>query len=222
MGIESLGFAQEKPIKIGCSAVTEFMNPIQKEEVWSVLHRLEAEDTDDRQTLSRPREERMFTLHPDTSRLVHIMIQSAGCKQLVEIGGAYGYSAIWLAHAARITGGRLTSLEINPKLIEIAMRNVAEAGLIDMVEFVPGDARETLGTVETPFDFVLLDCWEWLYVEMLDLLATKLRPGGILVADNIDPEKEESGLYIQALHNHPLMETVSVPIGRGIEVSVRR
>ena len=164
----------------------------------------------------------MLTLHPDTSRLVHIMIQSAGCKQLVEIGGAYGYSAIWLAHAARITGGRLTSLEINPKLIEIAQQNVAEAGLIDRVEFVPGDARETLGTIETPFDFVLLDCWERLYVEMLDMLATKLRPGGILVADNIDPDKEESDPYIQALHNHPLMETVSVPIGRGIEVSTRR
>ena len=115
----------------------------------------------------------MLTLHPDTSRLVHIMIQSAGCKQLVEIGGAYGYSAIWLAHAARITGGQLTSLEINPKLIEIAPQNVAEAGLIDRVEFVPGDVRETLSTIETPFDFVLLGCWERLYVEMLDMLATK-------------------------------------------------
>ena len=164
----------------------------------------------------------MLILHPDTSRLLHIMIQSAECKQLVEIGGAYSYSAIWLAHAARITGGQLTSLEINPKLIEIALQDMGEAGLIDMVEFVPGDARETLITIKTPFDFVLLDYWEWLYVEMLDMLATKLRPGGLLVADNIDPEKEESDLYIQARHNHPLMETVSVPIGRGIEVSTRR
>ena len=71
------------------------MNPIQKAEIWRVLHRLEAEDAEDRRTLNKPREERMLTLHPDTSRLVHIMIQSAGCKQLVEIGGAYGYSAIW-------------------------------------------------------------------------------------------------------------------------------
>ena len=188
----------------------------------NVLHRLEAEDAEDRETLSRPREERMFTLHPDTGRLIHIMIQSAGCKNLVEIGGAYGYSAIWLAHAARITGGRLISLEINPKLIEIGRRNLEEAGLGGMVETIQGDARETIESLETPFDFVLLDCWEWLYVEILDTLAQKLRPGGLLVADNVNPGNPDSDHYIQALHEHPLMETVSVPIGREIEVSMRK
>lgn len=84
------------------------MNPIQEGKIWRVLHRLEAEDAEDHRTLSRPREERMFTLHPDTSRLVHIMIQATGSKRLVEIGAAYGYSTIWLTHAARITGGQLT------------------------------------------------------------------------------------------------------------------
>jgi predicted O-methyltransferase YrrM len=198
------------------------MYPIQEEKILRVLHRLEEEDAEDRRTLSRPREERMFTLHPDTARLIHIMIQSTGCKRLVEIGAAYGYSAIWLAHAARITGGKVTSLEINPKLIEIGQRNLAESGLADMVEYVPGDARETLDTLETPFDFVLLDCWEWLYVEILDILAPKLRPGGILVADNVNPGHSDSDNYIQALYEYPLMETVSVPIGREIEVSMRR
>jgi len=198
------------------------MYPIKDEKILRVLHRLEAEDDEDRRTLSRPREERMFTLHPDTSRLIHIMIQSAGCKRLVEIGGAYGYSAIWLAHAARITGGCFTSLEINPKLIEIGRRNLEEAGLADMVESVQGDAKETLDTLETPLDFVLLDCWEPLYVELLNIIAPKLRPGGILVADNVLPGHPDSDQYIQALHGHPLMETVSVPIGRGIEVSTRR
>ena len=198
------------------------MYPIQEKKILRVLHRLEAEDAEDRLDLSRPKEERMFTLHPDTSRLVHIMIQSAGCKRIMEIGAAYGYSAIWLAHAARITGGRLTSLEINPKLIEIGRRNVEEAGLADMVDYVPGDARETLDTLETPLDFVLLDCWEPLYVEILDTLAPKLRPGGILVADNVNPGNPDSDQYIQALHEHPLMETVSVPIGREIEVSTRK
>ena len=56
----------------------------------------------------------------------------------------------------------------------------------------------------------------WIY------LRRSLWPGGSLVADNIEPEKEESGLYIQVLHNHPLMETVSIPIGQGIEVSTRK
>ena len=197
------------------------MNPITDEKILGVLRRLEEEDAEDRCTLKRPREERMFTLHPNTSRLVHMMVLSANCRKLVELGGAYGYSAIWLAHASCLTGGRLTSLEINPKLVEIARRNLEEAELADQVDLVTGDARETIETLETPFDFVLLDCWEWLYVDLLDTLATKLRPGGILVADNVNPGKQDSERYIKAVRKHPLMQTVSVPIGREIEVSVR-
>ena len=198
------------------------MEPIQEEKVWSVLHRLEAEDAEDRRTRNRPSGEAMLTLHPDTARLIHIMVQSTDAKRLVEIGGSHGYSTVWLTHAARITGGRFTSLEIHPKLIEIAKRNVAEAGLADSAEHILGDARETLGSVEGPLDFVLLDCWERLYVELLDPIAQKLRPGGLLVADNVMPGNEGSDEYIQALADHPLMESVSVPIGKQIEVSARR
>jgi len=111
---------------------------------------------------------------------------------------------------------------VNPKLVEIAKQNVAEAGLTDNVTFIAGDARETMSSVEGPLDFVLLDCWEPLYVELLDLIVSKLRPGGLLVADNVIPGREGSDEYIQALTDHPLMETVSVPIGKEIEVSVRR
>ena len=107
-------------------------------------------------------------------------------------------------------------------MIEIAKRNVAEAGLTDNAIDISGDARETLVSVEAPLDFVLLDCWEPLYVELLDLIAAKLRPGGLLVADNVIPGREGSDEYIHALADHPLMETVSVPIGKEIEVSVRR
>ena len=198
------------------------MYPIQDEKILNVLHRLEEEDAEDRRTLSRPREERMYTLHPDTSRLAHILIQAAGCKRIVELGGAYGYSAIWLAHAARITGGSVTSLEISPKLIKIGRQNLEETGLADMVETIQGDALETLPTLEDPLDFVLLDCWEWLYVDILKILAPKLRPGGLVLADNVNPGNEDSDNFIQALHEHPLMEAVSVPIGREIEIITRK
>ena len=202
------------------------MVAIQEEKILRVIHRMEEEDAEDRRTRSqqsgKPSQEPMLTLHPDTARLCHIMIQSICAKRLVEIGGSYGYSSVWLAHAARITGGQFTSLEVNPKLIEIAKRNVAETGLTDNATHISGDARETLVSVEGPLDFVLLDCWEPLYVELLDLIAAKLRPGGLLVADNVIPGREGSDEYIQALADHPLMETVSVPIGKEIEVSVKR
>ena len=90
------------------------MKPIQEEKVWSVLQRLEAEDAEDRRTRNRPAGEAMLTLHPDTARLVHIMIQSINAQKMLEIGGSHGYSTVWLAHAARITGGHFTSLEVHP------------------------------------------------------------------------------------------------------------
>ncbi len=202
------------------------MIAVQEEKISRVIHRLEEEDTEDRRIRTEqgkdPNREPMLTLHPHSARLCHIMVQSICAKRLVEIGSSHGYSSVWLAHAARITGGQFTSLEVNPKLVEIAKQNVAEAGLTDNVTFIAGDARETMSSVEGPLDFVLLDCWEPLYVELLDLIASKLHPGGLLVADNVIPGREGSDEYIQALTDHPLMETVSVPIGKEIEVSVRR
>ena len=191
------------------------------QEIQSVLKRMEREDAEDRNIEDRPREDRMFTLHPDTSVLIHMMIQCANCKNLVEVGVAHGYSTVWLAHAAKLTGGRLTSFEINPRAIEIAQRNLAETGLTDLVEFVEGDALETVKSYEGPFDFVLMDCWEWLYVDLMDIIVPRLRPGGMIVADNVSPGGEESDRFIKTLHEHPAMETVSVPIGREIEVCVK-
>ena len=197
------------------------MNPIADLRIEKVLTRLETEDDEDRRLLNRPREERMFTLHPETSRLLHILVQTTKAKNLVEIGVAYGYSTIWLAHAARLTGGRISSLEVNSKLIEIARRNVEDAGLSDRVDFVLGDARQSLPSIAAPFDFVLLDCWEWLYVEMLEMLVPMLRPGALLVADNVHPGKEDSDRFVGAVSAHPSFETIGVPIGRDIQVSMK-
>ena len=191
-------------------------------DVARVLKRLEKEDAEDRRAPERAREVRMYTLHPDSARLCHILVQGTESKRLAEIGVAHGYSTIWMADAARIMGGRLTSLEINPKILEFAESNVAEAGLSGMVDFVLGDATETIREVPGPLDFVLMDCWEWFYVELLEVIAPKLRPGGLLVADNVESGHADSDRYIQALHDHPMMETVNVPIGREIEVSVRK
>ena len=136
------------------------MVAIQEEKISRVIHRLEEEDTEDRRIRTEqgkdPNREPMLTLHPHSARLCHIMVQSICAKRLVEIGSSYGYSSVWLAHAARITGGQFTSLEVNPKLVEIAKGNVAEAGLTDNVTFIAGDARETMSSVEGPLDFVLL------------------------------------------------------------------
>ena len=195
-------------------------------EVLRIMHRLEKEDAEDRAAIGgpneRPHEDRYFTLHPDTAELIHIMVQSAGCNRLVEVGVSHGYSTLWLAHAARLTGGTVTSLEINPKNIEFARRNLADAGLSDAVDLVLGDARDTLSTLSGPIDFFLLDSWEDVYLECLELIVPLLRPGGLLVADNVTAGTARTDAFVQALHDHQDIETINVPIGRNIQVSAKR
>ncbi|MDP7619469.1 MAG: class I SAM-dependent methyltransferase [Dehalococcoidia bacterium] len=190
-----------------------------------VMRRLEAEDAEERAAVGGPgavpHEERMYTLHPDSSRLVHILVQAAGCRRLVEVGGSHGYSSLWLAHAARLTGGRLTSLEVSATNVEIARQNLEEAGLSDLVEIVLGDARKTLRAVHGPLDFVLLDSWDDTYVECLGIIVPLLRPGGLLVTDNVTAGEPGTAPLVMALEDHPLMETVNVPIGRDIQVSAK-
>jgi predicted O-methyltransferase YrrM len=159
--------------------------------VRQVIDRVEKQDAADREERAagvvRPPEEGLWALHPDTARLIHIIVQSAGYKKLLEVGVSHGYSTLWLANAARATGGRLTALEDNPASVEIAQQNLEAAGLSGVVDFVLGDARETLQEIEKRFDFVLLDCWDWLYSEILPHVLPVLRPGGLLVTDNVTP-----------------------------------
>ena len=194
--------------------------------VLQVLHRIEAEDTAQRAEVERgvvfDLHDFIQSLHPDSSKLVHILVQSVAAKRLLEIGASRGYSTIWLAHAARLTGGRVTSLEVHPPSVETARRNLAEAGLEEYVDFVLGDARETLPALEGHFDFALLDCWDRLYPEVFPLLVPLLRPGALLVSDNVTAGTDLSDEFLEMLHGYSEMETVSVPIGRDIEVSVKR
>ena len=194
--------------------------------ILQVLQRIEEEDDAQRaqqeQGVEFAPHDYIQSLHPDSSRLVHILIQATASKRLLEIGVSRGYSTIWIAHAARLTGGRLTSLEVHPPSVETARRNVAEVGLDRYVDFVLGDARETLPTLEGPFDFAFLDCWDRLYPEVFPLVVPLLRPGALLVTDNVTPGTDISDQFLDMLHGYSAMETVSVPIGRDLEVSVKR
>ena len=194
--------------------------------VLRVLKRIENEDTEQRQRQQQGAKfdphDLIQSLHPDSAQLVHMLIQSVAPRRLLEIGVSRGYSTIWIAHAARLTGGRVTSLEVSAKSVGRAKSNLAEAGLTDIVDFVVGDARETLRKLEGSFDFAFLDCWDRLYPEVLPLVVPLLKPGTLMVSDNVTPGTATSDPFLEMLRNTPEMETVSVPLGRDIEVSVKR
>src|SRR5512144_673952 len=113
------------------------------ERIRAVLERLEAEDGGERDS-GLPFSERSLAVGPEAGRLLFALVApNPGCEVL-EIGGSRGYSAIWLAAAARILGGRVVSLEEDERKVEEWRRNIADAGLEDWAELVAGDAKETL------------------------------------------------------------------------------
>ena len=197
-------------------------------EFLKVVERLEREDIADRELRARGEEgynpeEGYWALAPATARLLHVLIQTIVPSRMLEVGVSHGYSTVWLAHAARLTGGHLTALEYNPRVLEIARQNLAEAGLTDQVDFVLGDARETLTTIGDEYDFMFLDCWDRLYPEILPKAVPLLRPGGLMTTDNVDVDEPGSIEFRRLLSAYAGIETTNVPIGTGgLEVTTRR
>jgi predicted O-methyltransferase YrrM len=185
--------------------------------VRAVLARLEEEDSADEEA-GLPPVQRSLAVGADSGRLLFALVApNAGCEVL-EIGGSRGYSAIWLAAAARILGGRVVSLEQDPAKIEAWQRNIADAGLEEWAELVEGNARETLPAVGGSFDVVFIDAWkddyEWYFAQA----RTKVDPGAVVVADNVETSAVVRE-YAKARQADPTLVSVTVPIGNGLEVS---
>ena len=168
------------------------------------------------------RDEFMLSVGHDTGRLLNILAKGAGARRILEVGSSYGYSTLWLAEAARKTGGMVFSLEINSPKQETARTTIARAGLDGHVQFFSGDALKTIASLDGPFDFVLLDLWKDLYVSCFDLFYPKLKPGALVVADNmLRPEDylPEASKYRSHVRSHPKITSVLLPVGSGIELS---
>jgi len=173
-------------------------------------------------TMGERRDEFLLSVGRSTATFLHILAAEAGATRLLEVGSSYGYSTIWLAHAARLTGGRLTSLELQPAKVEYARERLKRAGLSDVVDFRIGDARASLAALEGPFDLVLLDLWKDLYVPCFDLIFPRLAPGGIIVADNImypESSRPMAQKYQEHVRRQRGLDTVLLPIGSGVEVT---
>jgi caffeoyl-CoA O-methyltransferase len=187
--------------------------------VRSVLARLAEEDADER-ARGVEQELRSRAVSPTTGRfLFALAAPQAGCEVL-EVGGSRGYSSIWLAAGARILGGRVVSLEHDPAKCEAWRRNVEEAGLSEWAELVEGDARENLEAIEDVFDLVFIDAEKDDYEQYFGLVRPKVEPGGLIVADNVLSHEDTLGAYSRARQADVSLESVTVPLDRGLELSV--
>jgi predicted O-methyltransferase YrrM len=167
------------------------------------------------------RAKRMLNITPDTGRLLSILIRASRATRLLEVGTSNGYSTIWLADAARETGGQVITLELNPAKARLARENLARAGVADRVEILEGRATDLVSTLPGPFDFVFLDADRPNYLTYLELLLPKLAPRGLLVADNVTSHAHELRDYLARVKSHPALFSVTVPIGKGEEISLK-
>src|SRR5712692_8548145 len=175
-------------------------------------------DKDARET-ARPR--RMRNITRDTGRLLWILVCATRATRILEVGTSNAFSTIWLADAARSTGGRVITLEFNPEKIALARANLATAGLEGLVEIIEGRAADTLSSLPGPFDVVFLDADRPSYLAYLELVVAKLRPGGMLIADNATSHANELQEYLARVKSHPQLFAVTVPIGNGEEIALK-
>ncbi len=189
------------------------------DKVRAVLARLEEEDAREREE-GIARELRARQVARSTGQFLFALVAPQWDCEVLEIGGSRGYSSIWLGAGVRSLGGRVLSLESDPAKVEAWRQNVAEAGLEGTVELMDGDAFEMLPQIEDVFDMVFIDAEKDDYERLFALARKKVEPGGLVVADNVLSHVETLGAYSEARQADPTTESVTVPLDRGLELSV--
>ncbi len=164
-----------------------------------------------------------LAVEPAMGRFLYLAAKSMGGGTFVEFGTSFGISTIYLAAAAKETGGRVVGSEMEPAKAARAETNLKEAGLAEYAEIRVGDALETLKGLEGPVDLLFLDGWKDLYIPVLETMLPVLRPGALVLADNINTFPEELAPYMDAVNapGGPFRSTL-VPFASGLACSVYR
>lgn len=166
------------------------------------------------------RDTQLLTVGEEVGIFLNIIAKGLEKPRILEIGTSYGYSGIWLAEAARATGGRLITLELHDYKSNHAREMAERAGLAEHVDFLVGDAVELIEELPGTFDLILLDLWKDMYVPCLEAFYPRLNPGAIVIADNmIVPGGPEVDRYGRAVRAKAGITSVLLPVGQGIEVS---
>jgi caffeoyl-CoA O-methyltransferase len=170
----------------------------------------------------RAKDKGQLAISEEDGRFLRLLIASTGRKRALEIGGASGYSAIWMGEALRRTGGHLVTIEYDPQRAQELAENIRTAGMTDVVQVVAGDAFAQIPKLPGTFDFVFLDAWKRDYKKFLDLVYPRLETGGIFAAHNVVNKRSEMGDFLDAIeHNPALWTTIVAPSGEGISLSYR-
>jgi predicted O-methyltransferase YrrM len=183
-------------------------------------------------------EQKLPLVDAEVGALLRVLATAVGATRILEIGTAIGYSGIWLAGALP-HGGMLFTMEAREDRAKQARDNFARAGLADRATVMLGDAGLLVAKVAGPFDVIFQDGDKQQYLPMLERLVDLLRPGGLLVTDNVlwdgevvpgftkaprqSPDDTRAiAAYNERLAAHPRLLTAVVPLRDGVSISVKR
>ncbi len=158
----------------------------------------------------------------EAGQFVHALILATGAKHGLEIGTSYGYSTLWIASALAENGGRLITIDHDPRKTEAARRRLDSAGLASHIEFRTGTALEVLESLDGSFDFVLNDADKPNCIRYVDRIADKLNARAVVLTDNTVTHPNELADFVKWVRANPDFYSAGVHVGNGMEMSVRR
>lgn len=163
-----------------------------------------------------------LSLPRESAEFAHAVVLATGAQRCLEIGTSYGYSGLWIGAAARQNGGRLITIDREPHKHQAALAHFAQAGLADCIECRTGIAADLLAEIEGPIDFVLNDADKENCLRYVEMLLPKLADRAVVLTDNTHSHAELLADFVSWVRRHPAFCSCDVPVGSGMELSVRR
>ncbi|MBI2650405.1 O-methyltransferase [Candidatus Woesearchaeota archaeon] len=161
-----------------------------------------------------------WNISPDTGEFFYILVLISKAKNILEVGTSNGYSAIWLAEAVKQNNGKVTTIDIAKHKIKMAAENFKRAKLSN-IKIVHGDALEEIPKLKGKFDFLFLDALKEDYINYFKLAYPKLTKNAVIVADNAIMFEKYMEDYLIYVRNHKNLRSVLVPIGSGVEFTLK-
>jgi len=176
-------------------------------------------------------EHHVSIVEPEVGQLLNLLVNIKKPENILEVGTAIGYSTIWMARALN-SGAKITTIELLPKRFNKALDNFRKAQVIDKIKGINGDAKEVVSQLIETYDFIFLDAAKGQYPEFLNLARRLLKPGGLLVADNVllngwvinlkYPERRKKTMvyrmrsFLEDLKNQDDFLSSIIPLGDGV------
>lgn len=164
-----------------------------------------------------------LAISEEDGRFLRLLIVANRTQKAIEIGGASGYSAIWLGLGLRETGGKLTTIEYDPERAQQLKANITAAGLDDVVTVVAGDAFRAVPAEPGTFDFVFIDAWKPDYQKYFDMTFPRVRRGGLILAHNVINKGGDMQDFLTTITTRAdLLTAIVAPGSEGVSISIKR